>query len=250
MRILETNIHLALKAGLFVCEKNTLNCSGTKFGIITGKRSKDENRRETCAKTFEGVKSLLGGALQAFGRIALQNFLVPVPRTTVTLRILAFTAKLELHPAHDFAIDRILFKQGLELFGVQERSGQRLDNDILRAGPCRRIRRIRKHAEHGFDTIEHGTSFNIDNGTGKFHSFTVGGFHVVFQEARCHIVSLVTLMATEIAFRKHDRSLFTFRLAKGRAVNLVQRANRIRTATILDHRLNALDITLRKNRRR
>jgi hypothetical protein len=63
-------------------------------------------------------------------------------------------------------------------------------------------------------------------------------------------VRLVALMATEIAFRKHHGSLFTFGLAERRTVNLLQRTNRVRATAIPDHRLNALDLALRKHCRR
>ena len=250
MRVLENDVHLALEVRLFVGEEGTLHCGGTEFGKVARKRGKHEHGRKTCAKTFKSAYAFLGGLLQTFGRCRPENLLVPVPGSAVALGILAFSTDLELHPAHDFAIDRILFKERLELVSREERCRQSLDDDVFCAGPCSRVGRIRKYAEHRFDAIEHGTLFDIDNSAGKFHAFAVSGLHMIFQEAGSDIVGIVLLVCTEIALRKHDRSLFAFNLAERRAVYLLQRGNRIRAAAALDHGLYIFDIVLCKRRSR
>ena len=248
VRVLEDYVHLALEVSLFVGEERTLHSGGTEFGKIAGKRSKHEHGRKTGAETFKSADALLGGLLQILGRSRLEDLLVPVSGSAVTLGVLAFAAKLELHPTHHFAINGILFKQSLKLVCGEEGCGQSLNGDIFSTRPCSRVGRIRKHAEHGFDTIEHGALFDINNSAGKLHSFAVGGLHMVFQEAGCHVVSIILFACTQITFGKHHRSLFAFNLAERGAVNLLQRCNCIRAATVLDHRLYAFNIILRKNR--
>ena len=247
VRVLEDDVHLALEVCLFVSEERTLHSGGTKFSEVTRKRSEHEHGRKTGAETFKSADTFLGGLLQILGRSCLEDLLVPVPCGAVALGVLAFTAKLQLHPAHHFAIDGILFKQSLKLVCGEEGCGQSLNGDIFSTRPCSWVSRVRKHAEHGFDTVKHGALFDIDNSASKFHAFAISGLHMVFQEAGSHIVSIILLACAEVAFRKHHGSLFAFELAERGTIDFLKRSNRIRATTTLDHRLYLFDIVLCKS---
>ena len=227
-------VHLALESGFFLGENHALDSRRAEFGIVARKGGEHQDRRHTGAAVFQRFKSLLGSVGEVFGYPTCNHLLVPVTGGFVALGILAFAADLQLHPAHNVLVDRVLFQKGLQLVSGQKRGGQRLDGDILGAAACGRVLGVGENPEHGFYTFVDVTLFNQHDGVSQFHAFAVNRVHVVFQESGRKLQGFVALVFTQVAFREHHGGLFARGLAEAGLVDLLERGNRLGTLAVLD----------------
>ena len=215
-------------------EDYTLDGRCTEFSKISRQGSKHEDRGHTRTAVFQGLKTLLGRARKVFGDFTCHHLLVPVTGGAITLGVLTFTTNLQLQPANNVLVDRVLFEESLKLFGRHKRGGNRLDGHILGAALGSRILGIGQNTEHGFDAFVDAALFDRHDSVRKFHTFTVNRIHIVFQKPRRGLVGFVALVFAQVALRKHDRGLFTRGLAKAGLVDLLEGGDGFGTLPVLD----------------